>query len=38
MQRGFNISDSKLADELRRLKSDNARKELEIEKLIASDK
>lgn len=38
MQGGFDISDQKLAAELKRLKGDNLRKQLEIEKLIASDK
>ena len=34
----FNISENKLADELRKLKGENARKQLEVEKLLASDK
>jgi len=38
MQRGFNISENQLADELRKLKGDNARKQLEIQQIITNDK
>ena len=34
----FNIPENKLADELRKLKGENARKQLEAQKILASDK